>query len=177
LDTAIAIIGVVVTAIGTLTAILAFAEFHTLRQLRKNFEQFEARIRREHFQREKAAHRIIASYQIKDVDQKIGLLQAAISAHPDAFNGYNALGYAFLEKGDTAAAMDAFNHAIRQHPDAKEGYFDLAGIHSREGNDDLCIKYLIQAIQVDPTSKDDLVNDPRFHDLARDDRLKRHMFM
>ncbi|MEO5329518.1 MAG: tetratricopeptide repeat protein [Magnetococcus sp. THC-1_WYH] len=176
MDTTVAILGVIITTIGTLFVVMTLFEFTKLRKLRQDFESFESRIRKEQFAREKAAHRIMASYRITDIDQRIALLQSAIDAHPDAFNAFNSLGYAFVEKGYLAAAIDAFTEAVQRHPDAKEGYFDLAGTHLTAGSIDLCIKYLILATKADPTSKGDICDDKRFSNILTDPRLKRAVF-
>ena len=93
------------------------------------------------------------------------MLKSAIDADPDSFNGYNALGYAYLDQNDTQATIAAFKEATVRHPDAKEGYFDLAEAYRRIGRVDLCKAALEQAIKCDPTAKDDLAGDSRFQSL------------
>ena len=152
-----------VTIIAVLSGLLAYWEFAHVRGLRKDLQQFQADLQQRLFRAQKAQQRIIASYGITDPQQKIALLQSTIAADPDSFNGYNALGYAYLEQQDVLAAMIAFKEATVRHPDAKEGYFDLAEVYRRMGRIDLCKAALEQAIQHDPTAKTDLENDSRFH--------------
>ena len=100
-----------VTIITVLVGILAYWEFSQLRTLRRELEQFQVELRQRIFRAQKAQQRIIASYGTADLHQKIALLQSAIAADPDSFNGYNALGYAYLDQGDLLAAMVAFKEA------------------------------------------------------------------
>lgn len=128
-------------------------------------QQFQIELLQRLFRAQKAQQRIIASYGIADPARRIALLKSAIDADPDSFNGYNALGYAYLDQNDTQAAIAAFKEATVRHPDAKEGYFDLAEAYRRLGRIDLCKAALEQAIKHDPTAKDDLANDTRFQNL------------
>lgn len=82
--------------------------------------RFQTELRQQLFRAQKAQQRIIASYGITDPERRIALLKSAIETDPDSFNGYNALGYAYLEQGDTHAAIAAFQEATIRHPDAKE---------------------------------------------------------
>lgn len=66
------------------------------------------------------------------------------------FNGYNALGYAYLSKGELAQAADAFHEAIRLHPEQVEGYCDLARAYFRQDEQGLAEKYLRKALDKDP---------------------------
>ena len=113
----------------------------------------------------KAALRVISSYAVKDIDARIALLESAATSCPSAFNVYNALGYAWLEKGDKAHAIDAFRKAIEQHPDDKAGYCDLACAYLEAGEENLAIAYFRKAISVDTTAKTDICGDPRLQNL------------
>ena len=154
-----------VTIITVLVGVLAYWEFSQLKTLRQELQQFQIELRQRLFRAQKAQQRIIASYGMADPAQRIALLKSAINADPDSFNGYNALGYAYLDQSDLHAAIDAFKEATVRHPDAKEGYFDLAEAYRQIGRIDLCKAALEQAIKHDPTSKDDLANDARFQNL------------
>lgn len=156
-----------ITIITLLVAVLAYWEFSQLRILRKDLQQFQAELRQRAYQTQKAQQRIIASYGLADPRQKISLLQSAIAADPDSFNGYNALGYAYLGLDDPQAAIAAFKEATIRHPDAKEGYFDLAAAYLTLKRVDLCKVALEQAIQHDPTAQADLLADPRFSKLLQ----------
>ena len=154
-----------VTIITVLVGLLAYWEFSQLKTLRQELKRFQSDLRQQLFRAQKAQQRIIASYGMTDSAQRIALLKSAIDADPDSFNGYNALGYAYLDQNDAQAAIAAFKEATVRHPDAKEGYFDLAEAYRRLGRIDLCKVALEQAIKRDPTAKDDLANDHRFQNL------------
>jgi tetratricopeptide (TPR) repeat protein len=156
---AITIIGVLIAIIGVLFVVLAYAEYSRLRDLRKDFHTFRKQWALDQRRIQKAQQRVIASYGVQDADQKIALLKSAVALDPATFNGYNALGYAHLDKGDKQAAIDAFKEAIHAHPEAKEGYFDLAYIYLGLDRPDLAREYLERAIEVDPTSREDIEQD------------------
>jgi cytochrome c-type biogenesis protein CcmH/NrfG len=154
-----------VTMLALVVGSMAYWEFKQLRILRQELQQFQIELLQRLFRAQKAQQRIIASYGIADPARRIALLKSAIDTDPDSFNGYNALGYAYLDQNDTQAAIAAFKEATVRHPDAKEGYFDLAEAYRRLGRIDLCKAALEQAIKHDPTAKDDLANDTRFQNL------------
>lgn len=154
-----------VTVLTLLVGVLAYWEFGKLRALRQEIEAFQRDLRQQLFRSQKAQQRIVASYGVTDPHQKITLLKSAVDTDPDSFNGYNALGYAYLEQNDLHAAIAAFKEATVRHPDAKEGYFDLAEAYRRLKRIDLCKEALEKAIKVDPSAKDDLLMDRRFKDL------------
>jgi tetratricopeptide (TPR) repeat protein len=159
--TALTILDVTIGAIGLLFVILAAFEYTRLNKLRRDFRAFEKRLKREQHRNQKALQRVISSYSVKNPDQRIELLLTAVNTDPSVFNGYNALGYAYLEKGDTDAAIDAFKEAIAQHTEAKEGYIDLANAYYKIKRIDLCKKYLERAIKVDQSALDDIKNNPK----------------
>lgn len=152
----------VVTILALLVVLLTYWEFARIRQLREELQQFKTELRHRLFQAQKAQQRIVASYGVADPHRKIALLHAALEADPDSFNGYNALGYAYLEQNDVHAAIASFKEATVRHPDAKEGYFDLAAAYLHAKRIDLCKSALQKAIHVDPTAKADLESDSRF---------------
>lgn len=154
-----------VTMLALIVGSMAYWEYKQLRTLRKELQQFQIDLRQQLFRTQKAQQRIIASYGVADPAQRIALLKSAIAADPNSFNGYNALGYAYLDQNDTQAAIAAFKEATVRHPDAKEGYFDLAEAYRRLGRIDLCKVALEQAILCDPTAQDDLASDTRFQNL------------
>lgn len=150
------IIGVLIAIIGVLFVALAYFEYTRLAKLREDFGAFREQWAKDQRRIQKAQQRVIASYGVKELDQKIGLLKSAVEIDPATFNGYNALGYAYLEKGDRQAAIDAFKEAIHAHPEAKEGYFDLAYTYLGLDRPDLAREYLHKAIEVDSTSREDI---------------------
>lgn len=153
---------ILVAFIGVLFVIAMLYEYTKLNTLRKDFDTFKTAFRRDLHLAQKAMQRVIASYGIADMDKRIELLQQAVALDPNVFNGYNALGYAYLDKGDVFRAIEAFREAVYRHPDEKEGYCDLAYAYLKAEQLDLCIEKLQSAVQVDPSSVDDLKDDPRF---------------
>lgn len=153
------VLNILVAFIGVAFVVVAFVEWRSLRKLRQSFEAMQTALREENHRAMKAAHRVISSYAVKDVNARIKLLESAVSVCPAAFNGYNALGYAWLEKGEKPKGIDAFCRAIAQHPQDKEGYFDLARVYLESGEDDLAIQYLRQAVRVDDSAVEDIKAD------------------
>lgn len=160
-----AILAILVSFLGVLFVVFTLFEWRSLRALKRDFSAMEKRIMAENYAAMKAAHRIIASYAVTDIDARISLLESALAQYPAAFNGYNALGYAYLAKGEQAKAIDAFQKAIQAHPDDKAGYCDLGYAYLRSGQNDLAVKYFRAAISVDPAAKQDMANDPRLKDI------------
>ena len=158
-STALTILDIIIAIIGLMFILLAAFEYTRLAKLRREFHEFEDRLKRAQHQNQKALQRVIASYGISDVDSKIDLLKSAIATDPDVFNAYNALGYAYLEKGDTYGAIDCFKEAINHHPEAKEGYLDLARAYIKVKRLDLARTYLDKAIEADESAKQDIEND------------------
>ncbi len=153
-------LAVLVAAIGIAFAMFAFFEWRSLRHTRREFDQVMEEIRHAHHRTQKAMQRIIASYGVRDADARISLLQEAIEIDETAFNGYNALGYAYQEKGDTQAASDAFLNAIRVHPNDKESYFDIARLCASQKKLDLARRYLKQLLARLPECRREIREDP-----------------
>ena len=164
-------LNVIIASIGVLFVALAVFEYTKLKGLRKSLHIFKDDWYRALAKLQKAQQRVIASYSVKDIDQRITLLQSAVAEDPKTFNGYNTLGYAYLEKGDRMAAADAFKEAINQHPEMKEGYCDLARCYLGMGKTKLCREYLDKAVKVDPTSKDDIEADEQLSVVWKTGRL------
>ena len=92
------VLNILIAFLGVLFVLFTLFEWRSLRTLKKNFLSLEKRLEARQYTAMKAAHRVISSYQIKDVDKRISLLESAIRESPGAFNAYNALGYAYLEE-------------------------------------------------------------------------------
>ena len=159
-------LNILVAFLGVAVAGFALFEWRKLRGLRKDMEDIEARLAHKLYQNLKAAHRVMASYGLQNPDERIALLEAAVANDPSAFNAYNALGYAYLDKGEGQKAVDAFSQAVAKHPDDKAGYCDLAYGSLRIGDSDLCLKYLRRALDVDASALNDIKGDPRFSALC-----------
>ena len=155
------ILNILVAFLGVILVIFTLLEWSRLRGLRKDFQVIEQRIRDENHMAMKAAHRVISSYSIKDIDTRIALLESAVTMYPRAFNAHNALGYAYLEKGERERSYDAFRKAIEQHPDDKAGYCDLAYACLEGGEVNLAVSYFRKAVRVDPTAESDIRGDSR----------------
>lgn len=159
-------LGVLIAFFGVLFVALAYLEWGKLKKLREDFECFKQDLQDDQYLREKANQRIFSSYSVADLDQRIVLLEEAVELHPKVFNGYNALGWAYIEKEEHHKAIDSFKSVIALHPKAKEGYFDLATAYLKIGESGLCIKTLAKAVDVDPSSSKDLQNNTLFKDVA-----------
>jgi len=165
LQTTVAVSGAVIAAIGTLFVILAWVEYGKIRALRNEVRSMLDDIKEHQRKAQKAQQRIIASYGVKDSTRKIALIQSAIDADPDTFNGYNALGYALLESGDNSGAIAAFMQSTVRHPKAKEGWIDLAAAYHAAGYDAQAKRAVWKAIDVDPSAHEDIAEDARVADL------------
>ena len=155
------ILNILVAFLGVLFVVFTLFEWRALRRIRKDFAMLERRLRGENYAAMKAAHRVISSYAVKDIDARISLLESAVSECPSAFNACNALGYAYLEKGEHAAALDAFRRAVELHPEDRAGYCDCGYGYLAAGEEALAIRYFRQAVSVDATTAEDLRRDAR----------------
>lgn len=153
-------LNILIAFLGILFVALGIFEYKTLSKLRRDFEKFKGEWREELYRTQKAQQRVTASYGVKEADRKISLLLSALREDKYTFNGYNALGYAYIEKCDNDSALNAFRNAIQTHPGKKEGYFDMARLYLSMGKNELCKEYLHLAIGIDKTSLEDIENDP-----------------
>lgn len=159
---------IIVGALAVLVVFFALFEYSKLKQLRKDFRDFQTELERQSYCSQRAIHRIIASYNVGDIDQKIALIKSAADSDPKAFNVYNALGYAYLEKKDIQGAISSFKDATVAHPEAKEGWFDLAGAYLSLDipRPDLAREAIQTAIKKDKSAYDDALADSRFKYMA-----------
>ena len=165
-DQMLTTLNILVAFVGVLFVGLTIYEYWKLSTIRKEFRNFRDELADAHFRSQKASQKVIASYTAPSIDLKISLLQSAIDIDPTVFNVYNALGYAWLEKNEVLRAIQAFSQAIEKHPKEKAGYFDLASVYLMEGSTGLCLEYLEKAVIVDPTSRNDLKDNPLFAKVA-----------
>jgi len=171
-NTYLAGLNILVAFLGILFLVFTIYEFTSLRRLKEGFGELKDQFKREIYTTQRAMQRVIASYHVQDVDKQIEILNEAVQIDPDVFNGFNALGYAYLQKRDYGKAIDAFNQAIKHHPADKAGFHDLAIAHLYSGGEELCLKYLKKSIQIDPSSKADLVTNPIFEPLRIKEAFK-----
>ena len=155
-----------VGALAIAVVFIGYLEYGKVRELRDEIVALKAEINHRLFVGQQSQQRIIASYGVSDIAVKIALLKEAVALDPDSFNGFNALGYAHLSKGDRDAAIAAFIQATIRHPKAKAGWFDLAGVYVSLGRIDLAREALGKAIAADPSARNDALDDPRFSDLV-----------
>lgn len=162
------ILNILIAFLGVFLVAFAFFEWRRLSAVLSSVKQLEERVQRRVYANLKATHRVLAAYTVTDPRKRIPLLESALEADPDAFNGWNSLGYAFLEINEIDKAIDAFSQAVFRHPDDKAGYCDLAYAHLVRENRDLALRYLRKAISVDPSARDDIQNDSRLAELILD---------
>lgn len=158
----VTILSLVITAITTIVVILAFVEWRKLSQLKKdlenNLQQYQEKINNTF----NATHKVLASYQVENVKAKIVLLEQAVAIQPDVYNGYNTLGYAYIEDKNFAGAIEAFTKAIMYHPEDPAGYCDLAYAYLLCENKNACKQNLEKAILVDPMQREIIKRGARF---------------
>lgn len=156
------ILNILVAFLGLLLVGFTLYEYWRLKAIRDQFAVMREELKDENHRIQKAMQRVIASYSAKTPDEAIELLRSAISIHPEVFNAWNAIGYAFLQKGETIKALDAFLQAVTLHPKDKEGYCDVAWCYMQINEPALCREYLIKAINIDQSARADIGADPRF---------------
>ena len=161
-------LNLIIAVIGVCFVLFGLGEYLRLRKLRADVDEIRQNIDDRFYLMQKAMHRVMASYDTDDADRKIALLKSAIKIYPEVFNGYNALGYTYLEQGKVMEAINAFKDAVHAHPEDKAGYFDLAHALLRNGNRELCMENLRKAIEIDPTARQDLKDNPLFREIWDD---------
>ena len=152
-NTTISLLNVIVALVGVLFLILAYVEYTKLKGLEDKIEKLFNKAKEEMELMQKAIHKVIASYSVKDPDAKIGLLKEAESIYPQAYNLYNSMGYAYIDKKDYQKAIECFHKAIRYRPDDPAGYSDLAYAYHLMGNKELSEEYKQKALELDPKTK------------------------
>jgi tetratricopeptide (TPR) repeat protein len=162
----LALLNVLIAFAGVSFVGFAVFEWRLLRALRRDMRSQETRIKKSIHANLKASHRVLASYAVKDAAQRIALLESAIAIDADAYNAWNALGYAHIEAGGIRKAVDAFSQAVFRYPEDKAGYCDLAYAHTLNGDADLALKYLRKAFAVDASVLDDIRGDARLAEYA-----------
>lgn len=167
LTAALAVSQIIIGALAVLVVIIAWVEYSKVKGLRQEVRGMLDDLKERQRRAQKAQQRIIASYHVTDIDRRIALIKSAVEADPDTFNGFNALGYAYLEKNDLPAAVAAFLQSTVRHPQAKEGWIDLAHAYIAMKRFDLAKESLCKAIAADPSAKDDIEAMPELSNLLR----------
>ena len=93
------VLNILVAFLGVAFAIFAYTEWSSLRDLREQLEKLPRELEQRMEQHMRASHRIIASYSLTSTKDKISLLESTLESCPQAFNGYNALGYKVFDAG------------------------------------------------------------------------------
>ncbi|MBF0421581.1 MAG: hypothetical protein HQL73_01165 [Magnetococcales bacterium] len=88
-----------------------------------------------------------------DVKAQMAIADSTVAIHPEVFNRFNALGFAYLAKGKTSPSFDAFSEAMEVCPNAKGGDFDLARVSLEKSARDRCDPYPRTAVTVDLPSR------------------------
>ncbi len=171
-ETGLIILNLIIAVIGVCFVLFGLGEYLRLRKLREDIEHISKHIDERFYSMQKATHRVIASYNATSPEEKIALLKSAVEIYPEVFNGYNTLGYTFLEAGKIMEAINAFKDAIYAHPEDTAGYFDLAHALLKNGNMDLCLENLRKAIEIDPASKKELADNPLFTEIKDNPEFK-----
>lgn len=128
-------------------------------------DKIEHELRDKMIQAQDAMHRIIASYTLSaqgDQAGAISLLEAAVSADPDAFNGYTALGYEYWKMGRQQEAVECFVEAKERFPHRIEPYNDLARIYAAMGESSLALKYIEEYLDRAPHAYETIEQDDVF---------------
>lgn len=161
-------LSLIITAITTLVVIMAFVEWKKLSQLKKdlenNIQQYQDKIDNTF----NATHKVLASYQVENNTAKIALLEQAIAIQPDVYNGYNALGYAYIADENLAGAIEAFTKATLYRPKDPAGFCDLAYAYLQSKNENACKQNLEKAMLLDPKQKEIIKNDTRFQGILEE---------
>lgn len=77
------ILNILVAFLGVLFVVFTLFEWRALRRIREDFATLECRLMAESHAAMKAAHRVISSYAVRDVDARIAPLKSAASAVAD----------------------------------------------------------------------------------------------
>ncbi|MBK1692000.1 tetratricopeptide repeat protein [Ectothiorhodospira mobilis] len=162
------VLALLVSIVALGVVFLAYTEYIRVRSLRSELEAWRAAVEDRLYRNAKAQQRIQASYHVASPEQKIALIESALTADPDTFNGYNALGWARMAQEDIPGAIAAFEQAVLRHPKDKAGYFDLAWGQLQAHRPDRARKALQKAIQVDASSREDIEEEPELADLFRE---------
>lgn len=164
----------VVSAIATLAGLgftfyglynVNHAERIVDRKLEARLVQIEASVKAQMVQAQEALQKIMAAYALSQAgnhEGAIGLLEAAVTADPAAFNGYTTLAYEYLAVGKKHEAIECFHKASRIFPDRPEPYNDLARVYAQEGEDRLALKFIEETLKRKPGCWKDIDGDRAF---------------
>jgi eukaryotic-like serine/threonine-protein kinase len=89
--------------------------------------------------------------ELRDVDRLVPIMKRGISALPNSTSVRNAYGYALIEAGQYADAIQEFEKYVDLAPREGNAYDSLADGHLMSGSPDKAVEFYSRAITVDPT--------------------------
>ncbi len=149
----ISLLSAIAAFVGVLFLIFAYVEYKKLKGLEDKIEEWFNKTKKDMELTQKATHKIIASYFVEDPNLKIKLLKEAEKIYPQAYNLYNSMGYAYIDKKDYQKAIECFHKAIQYRPKDPAGYSDLAYAYHLIGNKELSEEYKQKALELDPQTE------------------------
>ncbi len=156
------VLNILIAFLGVAFLIFAIIEWKKARAEKENMKLFQENIKNELYNYFNAHSKITASYSTEDLDTRISLLEQAIEIEPKVYNGWNSLGYAYLEKEDYQSAIDAFTRATLFFENDPAALCDLAFAHLETNSEKLCLRYLQKTIKIDQNQKEIIYNNPQF---------------
>lgn len=95
------------------------------------------------------------NFLVRDYKEAIGYLNTIIERDASLPMPYIIKGYAYLEGGDTARAIDNFRQAAGRDPENYEANFQLGLVHAARG-EEIAEDYFKKALNTNPNSKETL---------------------
>ena len=92
-----------------------------------------------------------SAMQRKDFAAAEGLLQKAVTAHPDDYRAWFDLGYVYNATQRAAQAVEAYRKSVVAKPDVFESNLNLGILLARKGENTEAAKYLNAATKLKPT--------------------------
>lgn len=112
-----------------------------------------------------ANHKMNAVYSIKNVEQKIDLLNEIINLYPNTYNARITLGYTYwYDKKDLEKAEQCFESELSDNPKNVNAMCDLVALYDAMGESRNALKYAKRAIETDENAKNYLMEDNRLKD-------------
>ncbi|MDD4089413.1 MAG: hypothetical protein PHP29_06960 [Tissierellia bacterium] len=112
-----------------------------------------------------ANHKMNAVYSIKNVEQKIDLLNEIINLYPNTYNARITLGYTYwYDKKDLEKAEQCFESELSDNPKNANAMCDLVALYDAMGESRNALKYAKRAIETDENAKNYLMEDNRLKD-------------
>jgi len=90
-----------------------------------------------------------ASVALKQYNQGIEYLEAALALNPEHFQIYNNLGTAYLLVGSREKAIDCYKKAIKIKPDDAVSYYNIGSIYQIQNKHPQACDYFEKAYQLD----------------------------